>query len=361
MLVRRLLRRSMSQIRHVSVAGRPGAGDLVGRVYRQVETDFGLLAPPIGLHSPAPDVLAAAWLMLRESLVANGFVARATKEAVAAGVSLSNACPYCVEVHGATLHGLLPEVDDGTITDGRLDSIPEPGIRAAATWAHSVGTQAGAKRSETPFPAAQAPEFVGVAVTFHYLNRMVRIFLGDSPLPPNVPAAARGRAQRFLGRMMRRTARRPHEPGASLDLLSPAPLPEDLRWAAGNPAIAGAFARAAAAVDAAGARSVPEPVRSLVTTQLAGWDGRPPGLSRAWVTAATAELPADVRPAGTLALLTAMAAYQVDQPVIDEFRRHRPQDRALIDVTSWASLAAARRVAGWIPAARPGPGLREAG
>lgn len=360
MLIRTLLRRSLAQIRHVSAVRPTGARDLVAKVYQQLERDFGLLAPPVGLHSPAPDTLAASWLMLRESLVADGSVDRATKEAVAAAVSLGNACPYCVEVHGATLHGLLPGVDVGAIIEGRLESIPTPDIRATAAWAHAIGTREGAKRSETPFPVRHTPEFVGVAVTFHYLNRMVNVFLGDSPLPPHVPAAARGRAQRFLGRVMRPTARRSHQPGASLDLLPAAPLAEDLRWAAGNPGVTGAFARAAAAIDAAGRRSVPEPVRALVAIRLAEWDGRPPGLSRAWVTAATADLPAAARPAGTLALLTAMASYQIDQSVIDEFRRQQPEDRALIELTSWASLTAARRVASWIPA-RPDIDLRDAG
>ena len=35
--------------------------------------------------------------------------------------------------------------------------------------------------------------------TFHYLNRMVNIFLTDSPLPANLPAAARSNAGRVLG------------------------------------------------------------------------------------------------------------------------------------------------------------------
>ena len=76
-------------------------------MYRQVERDFGMLAPPVALHSPAPEALAAVWVILRESLVATGLAGRPGKEAVAATISLANSCPYCVDVHGATLMGLL--------------------------------------------------------------------------------------------------------------------------------------------------------------------------------------------------------------------------------------------------------------
>jgi AhpD family alkylhydroperoxidase len=351
MLIRLALRRALTQIQHVRAVPPRRAKHLVARVYRQVERDFGMLAPPVGLHSPAPDTLAACWTMLRETLVAAGSVDRATKEAVAAAVSLGNACPYCVEVHSTTLHGLTRDTNAAAIAEDRIDAVTDPGVREIARWARASGTRDGAVRPEVAFPAEQVAELVGVAVTFQYLNRMVNVFLGESPLPPRVPAAARDGARRFLGRVMRPAARRAQEPGLALELLPAAALPEDLRWTVGNPTIADAFARAAAAIEAAGVRSVPEPVRAMVTARLAEWDGRPTGPSRAWVTEATSGLPAAERAAGRLALLTAMASYQVDQVVIDEFRGHRPDDAALVELTAWAAFAAARRVAGWMPTA----------
>src|ERR1039457_6101964 len=44
----------LTQVRHVTPV-RIGAGPgLVRQVYRQVEREFGVLAPPMALHSPAP-------------------------------------------------------------------------------------------------------------------------------------------------------------------------------------------------------------------------------------------------------------------------------------------------------------------
>jgi len=333
--------RGFAQVRHVRPVAPGAARELVANVYAQVERDFGMLAPPVGLHSPAPGPLAASWLMLRETLVAAGTLSRAAKEAVAAVVSLGNGCPYCVDVHSAALHGLVRGRDALVLAEDRIEAIADAEVREAAAWARVSGVR------ETAFPAP-SPELVGVAVTFQYFNRMVHVFLPDSPIPPQVPSAARGGLWRLLGRFMWPAARRSHEPGLSLDLLPAAQLPDDLSWAAGSHHIAGAFARASAAVEAAGARSVPLPVRELVLSRLAGWHGQPAGLSRAWVHDAVSGLPAAHRAAGRLALLTAIASYQVDQAVVDEFRAAVPGDDALVELASWASLAAARRVGTWL-------------
>jgi hypothetical protein len=287
-------------------------------------------------------------MMLRESLLADGQVRRAAKEAVAAAVSLGNACPYCVAVHSATLSGLLGGPTATAVSSDGIDSIADPEVRAIAQWARRSGNRRDGQSQDVPFAKEQAPEIAGVAVTFQYLNRMVDIFLADSPLPPAVPAMARGGALRVLGRFMGAAARATHQPGASLDLLPAAPLPPDLWWAAGSPHVAEAVARASAAIEAAGRQHVPASVQAVLSSRLAGWEGQQLGISRSWVQDEVKSLPAGERAAGRLTLLTALASFQIDQPVIDAFRREQPSDEALIATTSWASMAAARRVGSWL-------------
>ncbi len=352
-IIRAALRVAPEQILAIAPVRRRAARDLVARVYTQVERDFGVLAPPVRLHSPAPGPLAAAWVILRETLIAAGRLDRVVKEAVAAAVSLGNACPYCVEVHSATLHGLAGGDDARAIAGDRLDAIVDPRVRELAEWARVSGTKDLVDRHPVPARIDQLPELIGVAVTFQYYNRMVNVFLVDSPFPPGVPPNAVDKVRRVFGRLMRPAAIKVIEPGASLSLLPGAPLPDDLAWTRGNPIIADAFARAAAAVDEAGARAVPEPVRRLVLARLARWSGEPTGLSRAWVDEAVAGLDQEHRPAGRLALLTAFASYQVDRATVEEARLHR-SDEELVGLVSWAALAASRRVGTWVWAATAG-------
>jgi hypothetical protein len=48
--------------------------------------------------------------------------------------------------------------------------------------------------------------------------------------------------------------------------------------------------------------------------------------------------------AARLALLAALASYQIDDGLVADFRRHYPDDATLVAALAWASLAAARRI-----------------
>ena len=83
--------------------------------------------------------------------------------------------------------------------------------------------------SQPPFTPAEAPEIIGTAVNFHYLNRMVNILLIRTNLPRN--PLVKGAMKRTFGWLYRRSARKTHPPGVALALLQAAPLPTDLAWA----------------------------------------------------------------------------------------------------------------------------------
>jgi alkylhydroperoxidase family enzyme len=331
-LVRFAVRRSLRDTRHVQVVPRRRASGVVAEVYRQVERDFSMLAPPVALHSAAPETLAAAWMILRETLLAQGVADRASKEAVATGVSEANTCPYCVDVHGMTLDA-IPDVDRSSRD-------------ALVTWA------GGSDVDSPPFDPKEAPELIGVAVAFHYYNRMVNVFLRDSPFPSHVPESAKPKARQVLGGVLRPSVNGP-EAGTSVGLLPAAPAPEDLCWALPNATVADAFSRAYATIEAAGERSVPASVRALVHTRLSTWDGAAPGISRSWLTEAVADLPAADQAAGRLALAVVHASYQVDDDLVAAFRATAPGDDTLIELTAWASMAAARRISTWLATASP--------
>src|SRR5262245_29621077 len=95
-LIRTALRSSLTQVRHVRPA-RTREG------YADVERELGLLAPQIAVHSPAPELLAASWMLLRETLIASGTADRTTKEAVATIIALGNASPWLAELHTTTM------------------------------------------------------------------------------------------------------------------------------------------------------------------------------------------------------------------------------------------------------------------
>src|SRR6185437_5331574 len=117
-------------------------------------------------------------------------------------------------------------------------------------------------------------------------------------LPDALPAAFRRPAVELLGRFTGANASRRHPAGASLELLPAAPGQQRPGWAADDPIVGEAFARAAAVADRAAAEHVPESVRQLLAELLSRWDGRDPGLDLGWLTEQLAGLPVADRPAG---------------------------------------------------------------
>jgi hypothetical protein len=261
-------------------------------------------------------------------------------------VSAANSCPYCVAIHSAAAKELLPDLDTAGIGAGDL---ADPQLKEIAGWARSSGLPGSVQSA----PPGSFAELAGVAVTFQYLNRMVTIFLPESPLPPMTPKGIGGWVMGMLASAM--TSAKP-VPGDSLELLPDAPLPDEFSWAAGDSRIAAALGGAVAAIEEAAAEVVTSPVRELVTSRLGAWDGRPQGPSKAWADEAVAKLDEADRPAGRLAVLTAFAPYQVGKADVAAFRSAaKAGDDAVVSLTSWASMAAARTAGSWLraPAAQP--------
>lgn len=339
-ILRSAVRRSLAEVRHVRPVGHGEARGTLAVLYRQVEEDFGLLAPPVALHSPDPGCAAAAWVMLRESLLVPGRTDRSEREAVATAVSLGNTCPYCVDVHGATLGELSGRAGAPADAGAWLDSLPSGAVRRAAEWA----------LPDAPgVPARGGAELGAVALTFHYLNRMVNVFLGDSPLPRHAPGVVRTRIHRSMGSLLGASGGVPLVPGTSLDLLPEVggeeDPPVDLAWASGEPRLARALARAFSTIEAAGADSVPESVRVMVRGRLRdSATAQGPGLS--WVEDAVSSLGASERALGRLALLTALSSHQVGEGAVASCRDAGADDRLLVRTASWAAMTAARHATG---------------
>jgi hypothetical protein len=271
-------------------------------------------------------------------------VDRLGKEAVAAAVSVANVCPYCVDMHSTGMYDLACEHDAEAIVYDRVHEVTDDRVRALAAWARVAHLPDAPVVRTPPFDDAERAELVGVAVAFHYVARMVNVFLPGYLLPPRLGLRARRRFKQGVSHVLAPVLRASRTPGRSLSLLPDAPMPSCATWAAGNVPIAAAVARAYAAFEAAGERSVHPAVRELVCGRVDGWRGEAPGPSRRWCDEFVIDLPADLRAAGRLALLTAVASYQVDDEVVHEFQRRQPDDAALVDTAAWASFAAARRV-----------------
>lgn len=331
------------QIHHIQPVKYADAKGLVSDVYQQMERDF-QIAPPLTIHSPVPLLLAAVWAATRESLIA-GPADRVARETLAAAVSQINICPFCVEVHGMMLDGAGRHDLARAVGQNRPSEMSDPGIRGLFEWAKATRSPGDVILRKPPFSREHAPQFIGTALVFHYINRMVNVFLKESPLP----VRSNRLMKRLAGSMvMKRMVSVNVAPGDSLRFLPDVPLPQDLSWAASNRAVAGAFARLAAVIEETGARSLSPEVRSLVQARVQAWRGEEMGLSRAWIENALLGLDIQQHLAARLALLAALASHQLDDGVIQVFRAYQPRDENLVSAVAWASFTAARKIGTWL-------------
>ena len=328
------------------------ADGLVSQVYREINRDFALLRDPAGnspflAHSPNPELLAALWSAFYETILVTGTVQRADKETIATTISRINNCPFCIDAHALLTRVAGERRDHNALIRGDIESIANPQRRELVAWAAATRTPDHEILRHPPFTERQAPEVIGTAIGFHYVNRVVEVLQGHNPM--NIgPAPLRGLVTPLVKRIAKRAMRRQHQAGRTLRLTPEAELPADLGWTRPAPRIAAAQARFAAAIERAGEAALPEQARARTTAILTDWNGTDPPLHNDWLNEAESELDPESRPAARVLLLTALAPYRIDHDAVSTFKQQGHNDWDLVAAVAWAAFRAARRISSWI-------------
>lgn len=276
-------------IKYLKASSSASTDEFVVEIYSQIKRDFGALVEPFTLHSASPKLLGGVWAACRETELISTVVPRNEKELIASVVSQINRCPYCVDAHTIMLNaGGEHEVSQLLSTDAAND-IVDPRLSALYEWASNTRSPQSPIVLTPPFSLQAAPEIIGMAVLYHYINRMVSLFLSDSPLPLNV-SWMKASLKRIAGWYFSLAARKTKSPGESLKFIPTAPLPDDLLWAEGSPIITKSFAGFSYVVEEAGVALLTADVRQCVEKFIHSWNGEDPGMSRQWVEAVIEEL-----------------------------------------------------------------------
>ncbi len=333
-------------IKYIKPVKPDSAEGLVAEVYAQIKRDFGRVVEPFLVHSPLPKLLAVAWMACRETELV-GSVPREVKEAVAAAVSKLNQCPYCVDAHTIMLNAAGMRSTANAISNTRYSQISDAKTRLTVEWALATNSPKAQILRSPPFSRQEAPEIIGTAVFYHYMNRMANALLRESPLPLN-QRWLKSPLKRVAGWMFSDAVHRSKTIGDALQFMPKTVLPADLHWAKAALNVAQAYASFAATVDKVGEYSLPLEVRVHVQEELSEWNGKTDELSLAWSEDAISRFDEATQDAARLALLTALAPYRVDVNVILAFRKHFPGDDKLVGALAWASFTAARRIGTWL-------------
>jgi len=329
----------MRYVNHIEPVAPGRARGVVADVYADARREFGRLPEPVSMLSPNEDLLAAWWATLRETLIA-GDAPRARKEAVAAAVAVTQRCPWCVDAHTTMLYAAGESNTAQAILGDK--ELPESDPNAAyVEWARGSAAPGG---PPAPFGSELAVEYIGTAMIFHFVTRLVLVLLDETFLPGG--QRAQSLMRRAAGIAFARKVRATYLPGLASARLGTKPPPEDLAWASAAPPVATAFAALTNCLE--NAQHLPEAGRAVVSEAVGAWDGEALPISSSWTDAHTAGLPGDLRAAARLALLTSLSPHQVTDADVRAARQLLTTDAALVTALAWSAWTAARRIGQWI-------------
>ena len=333
-------------IKHINSVSPATADGIVAEVYAQIKRDFGAVVEPFSLHSSLPGLLAGIWAACRETEL-TGIVPRNVKEIIATAVSQVNQCPYCVDAHIIMLNAIGEHKVASSLGLNAISEIDNPELKAISEWALSTRSPKSDIILSPPFSSKEAPEIIGMAVLYHNINKMVSVFLSETPLPSN-RGWLKGALKRIAGWYFSFSMKRSKSQGESLKFLPVSELPSDLIWSQGSPYLAKAFAQFSAVIDEIGKNSLADSICHCVKKYVNAWNGEHPGISRQWAEQAVYDLDDKLREAGRLVLISSIAPYQVDEQMIVRFRDIYPEDETLLGALAWGSFTAAKRIGTWL-------------
>ena len=178
----KMLEQNSQAVKYIKVQGLKNATGKIKNINQQIDRDFGL-AGPFTLSTPSERVHAVRWVNAREIFVVETHVKRVLKETIAAGISQINTCSYCVDVHQTSIRSVGDEQTAKAIANGTWKDLKDKKIKSLIEWSINTLNPTAEIIKNPPFDLSEAAEVIGTALEFHSTNRLVSIFLEESPLP----------------------------------------------------------------------------------------------------------------------------------------------------------------------------------
>jgi len=295
-------------------------------------------------------VHAVRWAIAREAFVVETNVKRVTKEIVAAAIAQINKCPYCEEVHGTSISSSGDDNTAKAIATGTWQLLKDEKTKAIIEWSLNTRNPEAHIVRNPPFSIHEAPEIIGTALVFHSTNRLVSIFLEDSPLPGILGNSLTKKSALFIASktLFKSMVTKKAGAGDALKFIENYPASKNLSWAQPIPAYVQALAANEILLNKIEAEVIPGRTARLFKEYISNWQGEEMPLGRAWLSEILSGLDEIEKPAAKLIFLAALAPYTVTENDINNFRKINPGDKALIEVCFWAIETATKRISEWL-------------
>ncbi len=329
---------------HISSIKPGKATGLVRDVYQQLKDEMGDVVEPISMHALVPELLQHIYSILREVVIIEDTVPRKYKEAVGAAVSSSNDCPYCVDAHTIMIIGLSDKKMAKAVVKKDLSLLEDRETIKLIRWSFNTKAFDSLIVKDPPFSAKQAPEIIGTAVFFHYLNRMVTCFLGPTILPMNV-SFLKEPMKKMAAMMFSKVLNTEREAGKVLNPQLLGDGDRNLQWTKTNKRVSHVFISYQRLIDGLAKDYLPQDVIEFIEDQIDVWDGREVKLNTRILDREVESVSPRYRPIARILYLVAFTPYRVRDYHFAEFRSlFMDSDMAILVAFSWASFKTATKI-----------------
>jgi len=328
--------RNAHDVKYLTTYGIRDAHGIIKEINQQIDDDL-MIVPPNSLSSPSERVHPLRWASIREFLVVETHVPRATKETVAATISELNTCPYCEDAHEA-----------GLIALG--DKAKNEKTAAITEWSQNTRNPHAQIIQNPPFSAIEAPEIIGTALLFHSTNRLVSIFLAESMLPGIVRNKfIKKIALNFVAKIVKKDfVGKKVAAGRSLQFIGQHEIPQHLHWAKSVPAYTRIFTARESVLAEIEKSVIPPTSARILKEAISAWQGENMPLGRSWLADLTKDISENEKPIAAIMLLAAFAPYTVTENDIRAFQKTNPSDKDLLETCFWSIEMLTNKIATWI-------------
>lgn len=322
------------------------AAGLSKSVFDQMKDDF-TMAEPFTISYPSEQQLVYRWMLNREAYLVNTNVDRVLKDAVAYGVSTANECSFCAEGHQMMIAA------SGHYQEAKLikylSDQPEGKIFKIAEWASKCYNPSDSLITTPPFTNEEAPEIIGTFYCFNVTNRLVNLFLGDSPVPVSKDSKILYSIMSFMATrlMMKPFVTRQIDRGKSLALVE-FPQEHEYIWAQEVFTVSSAFNAVSMHLAQLEKEILPTYIIERVNAILSFWDGSLRPLRGQWLDQELDGIEEADKPLFKLAMLVMFASYSVTEKDILDFRKLYSDDKTLVDLCYWAANKVSLKMLDWM-------------
>lgn len=346
----KMLEQNAHAVNYIKVRGLKDATGKIKDINHQINRDFGL-AGPFTITTPSARVHAVRWAMARECLVVENEVSRVTKEIVAAAIAQINQCPYCEDVHGASIASAGDNKTAESIINGTWKNGEDERVKSIIEWSLNTRNPDADIIRNPPFSKKEAPEIIGTALAFHSTNRLVSIFLDETPMPGILgndlfrKTALTIASKTLFKSMISKKA----SSGDATQFIKGYPQNEnEYSWHSHIPSFSVAISAQNQLLQSLEDELVPFATAQIFKEAINNWSGEEMPLGRAWLKAHLDKLDTKEHPVAQLLFLAAFAPYTITGKEIEEFRRIRPSDKELIEVCFGSIQKLTNKISEWL-------------